>query len=540
MTKNPIIQNGASIGQLSAEADDEFLFECFFDHPIVAEVRSPQSPKMIILGSTGIGKTAALRMIEKLEERVYSVELDELSLNYISNSNVISFLTELGVPMDHFFQALWKHVICVEYIKLRYAIKSEDSSKRWFGNLKDAFSGDGAKKRALAYLEKWEGKFWISVDETVKEITETLEKAIEANFTTELEKFALDAGFVRKLGQEKKTQLVQRVKSVVDADLLTELAQVIRLLSAYDSNGQASHYVLIDKLDENWIGDNVKFSLIRSLIEALKSMRKIRNLKVVVALRADLMEKVIEETKEDGFQSEKYEDYFARISWTPEQLRTLVNDRINFLYRRKYTKQNVFFDDIMPPVINKVKTFPFLIERTLLRPRDIITFVNLCFAQGAEKTEISKSDVLKAELIYSTNRYDAMVDEWRPVYPAIEPCLKVLRERRESFLLSELNTSRFADTLLEELVADRRYEKDPLFQLVDNSVTSGSDIHVFTLVQSLMVRLHLVGAIGVNTSPQQPFQWFYKTHRRIAPTVLTSSSKVRIHPMLQAALATIR
>lgn len=540
MSKNPIIPNGASIGQLSAEADDEFLFECFFDHPIVSEVRSSDSPKMIILGSTGIGKTAALRMVEKLEDRVYSVELDELSLSYISNSNVISFLTALGVPMDHFFQALWKHVICVEYIKLRYGITSEDSSSRWFVRLKDAFVGDSAKKRALAYLEKWEGKFWISVDETVREITETLEKAIQANFKAELDKYAIDAGFIRKLSQEKKTQLVQRIKSVVDADLLTELAQVIRLLSAYENNGQASHYVLIDKLDEKWIGDNVKFTLIRSLIEALKSMRKIRNLKVIVALRSDLMEKVIEETKEDGFQSEKYEDYFARISWSPEQLRKLVNDRINYLYRRKYTKDNVFFDDIMPPMINRDKTFSFLVDRTLLRPRDIITFVNLCFAQGAEKSDISKSDVLKAEVIYSTNRYDAMLDEWRPVYPAIEPCLKALRERRESFLLSELNTSKFAETLLENLISDTRYEKDPFFRLVDNSVTSGSDIHVFTLVQSLMVRLHLVGAVGVNTSPQQPFQWFSKTHRRIAPTILTSSSKVRIHPMLQSALGTVR
>ncbi len=540
MSKNPIIPTGASIGKLAAEADDEFLFECFFDHPVVSEVRSSVSPKMIVLGSTGIGKTAALRMIEKLDERVFSVELNELSLSYISNSDVISFLTELGVPLDHFFQALWKHVICVEYIKLRYGVKSEDTSMRWFGVLKEAFVGDSAKKRAISYLEKWEGKFWISVDETVKEITETLERAIQANFKTEYEKYSLDAGFVRKLGREKKSQLVQRIRSVVDADLLTELAQVIRLLSAYGNNGQASHYVLIDKLDENWIGDNVKFSLIRSLIEALKSMRKIRNLKVVVALRADLMEKVIEETKEDGFQSEKYEDYFARISWTPEQLRKLVNDRINFLYRRRYTKENVFFDDIMPPSINKEKTFPFLLERTLLRPRDIITFVNLCLAQGVDKTSVSKSDVLKAEVVYSTNRYNALLDEWRPVFPAIEPCLKVLRERQVSFFLSELNTTKFAESLLEELIADPRYERDQFFRLVDNSVTSGSDIHVFTLVQSLIVRLHLIGAVGVNTAPQQPYQWFFKTHRRVAATALTSESKVRIHPMLQSALGTIR
>ncbi len=491
---------------------------------------------MILLGSTGIGKTAILRMLDKLEERSHSVELDELSLSYISNSDVIAFLSELGVPLDHFFQALWKHVICVEYIKLRYNISNEEKSSRWFQGLRNTFDKDTAKKRALAYLEKWEGKFWISVDETVKEITETLERAINTNFKGELEKFSLDAGYIRKLGQEKRTHLVQRIKSFVDADLLSELAQVIRLLSEYDGNAQPSHFVLIDKLDENWVGTSVRFKLIRSLIEALKSMRKIRNLKTVVALRSDLMEKVINETKEDGFQSEKYEDYIARISWQPEQLKTILNDRINFLYRRQYTKDNVFIEDIFPATINKEKLVPYILDRTLLRPRDAITFVNLCLEQAAGKTSITKTNVTSAAVVYSNNRLQALVDEWRPVYPAIEPSLQMLRERTASFQVAELSTSSFVEALFEALCADQKYQADPIFREVDKIVSSSSDLHVFSIIQTLIERWHLAGAVGINTSPQQPIQWFYKTHRKVSPTTLTSSSKVRIHPMLHAAL----
>ena len=114
---NPIIRTGAKIGQIAAEADDEFLFKCFIDHPALEEIKNPTSPKMILLGSTGVGKTAFVRMIEKQERRCHSIELDELSLSYISNSDVINFLLALDVPLDHFFQALWKHVICIEYIK---------------------------------------------------------------------------------------------------------------------------------------------------------------------------------------------------------------------------------------------------------------------------------------------------------------------------------------------------------------------------------------------------------------------------------------
>lgn len=159
MVINPITYSGAGIGQIAAEADDEFLFECFLDHPALAQIKDMKSPKMFLLGSTGSGKTAIIRMIEHQEERSHSVELHELSLSYISNSDVISFLLALQVPLDHFFQALWKHVICVEYIKLRYNVDNEAKSKSFFGRILSKFSVSQTKQKALAYLQKWESSF---------------------------------------------------------------------------------------------------------------------------------------------------------------------------------------------------------------------------------------------------------------------------------------------------------------------------------------------------------------------------------------------
>jgi hypothetical protein len=310
---NPIIAREERIGQISAEADEEFLFECFFDHPSLAILEDAKSPKMIVLGSTGIGKTAMMRMIQKKHDRCHSIELDELSLNYISNSDVVNFLIALDVPLDHFFQALWRHVICIEYIKLRFRVDSAVKSERFFARVRDRFRSSQPRQKALQYLEKWERKFWINFDESVREITVSLENQIEANFGAELEKYKADAGYARKTGLEKRSQLQKRLRKFVDADLLSELSQVINLLAEYDVDDNATNYVLIDRLDENWISNSTKIHLVRALVEALKGLRRIGDLKVVVSLRSDLMERVIVETKDLGFQGEKYEDYVLRV-----------------------------------------------------------------------------------------------------------------------------------------------------------------------------------------------------------------------------------
>lgn len=533
---NPVIYNGARIGQISAEADDEFLFKCFVDHPALSEIRDSSSPKMILLGSTGIGKTAFLRMIERQSERCHNIELQELSLSYISNSDIISFLMAVEVPMDHFFQALWKHVICIEYIKLRFKVDSEAKSLNFWQRIRDRFGKNEPKRKALLYLERWERKFWVSFDESVREITQSLERQIQANFSSEIDRFKADVGYARKLSEERKSSLQQRLKKFVDADLLSELAQVINLLSEYDVDAKVTNFVLIDKLDENWVSGKIRVHLIRALIEALKSLRRIHDLKVVVAMRSDVMEKVIYDTRNLGFQSEKYEDYVQRVVWSSDQLKSLVNKRINYLFSRKYDSSNVFFENVFTDKIQKEKTISYLIDRTLMRPRDMITFVNICLEKAAGKASINQHDVLSSERIYSENRKNALIDEWRPMFPGIEPSLRLLEGRRQYFNLYELNTTDFVNSALNLFYENPAFSKDGLVSLIDK-VTSGSGgVTQVDMILAWAERLYLVGAVGVNASPSLPVQWFFKSQRRIDKGSLDLQSKVRIHPMLFASL----
>lgn len=61
---------------------------------------------------------------------------------------------------------------------------------------------------------------------------------------------------------------------------------------------------MIDKLDEKWVDETVRFDLIRALIECLRSFNKISKLKVVVAIREDVLERVVQDNRDIGFQRE--------------------------------------------------------------------------------------------------------------------------------------------------------------------------------------------------------------------------------------------
>jgi hypothetical protein len=89
---NPVLlRKNMHIGFADAEADTEFLNRCFVDTGHLGELRNTDGPKCIVIGRTGSGKTALLKRVIDSEENTSQISPEMLSLNYISNSNVIQF-----------------------------------------------------------------------------------------------------------------------------------------------------------------------------------------------------------------------------------------------------------------------------------------------------------------------------------------------------------------------------------------------------------------------------------------------------------------
>jgi hypothetical protein len=399
---NPVIlRAGMSIGTNAAEFDDDFLLPCFVHYPPVETGINVQSRGMVLDGRTGSGKTAILKYIVSKKSHVVEIDPSEMSMSYVSNSDALNFLQSIGADLDLLFQVLWKHVLCIEFIRLKFSVENEDASHSVFRRIIERFSKDPRRDRSIKYLKDWEGKFWITMDQNIKELTEKVENAVKLELGVEIEKFKAGGQYDKRLSTDKKSEFVSRVRKIINSDQLAELAGVIDMLKDFDGDSMLEYYILIDKLDENWVDVSIRFKLIRALIESLKAFRKIQNLKILVALRSDVLERVVQETKDLTFQREKLDDYFIHIKWTRPLLKQLVDERIQTLFHKQYTQSAIHFEDVFPYNVGSVDPFEYIVERTLMRPRDVIAFVNECLEAAQGTYEVTGTTIKKAEVEFS-------------------------------------------------------------------------------------------------------------------------------------------
>ena len=475
MANKIVFTSNINIGQNGAENDSAFLFKCFIDHEALSELTDITNPSNFILGSTGSGKTALLLMINKNEENCETFEVHEMAMNHIANSDVIQFLQSIDVDLSIFFQALWRHVICIEYIKLVTQADTKDKFKFIRTKIIEFIKRDHLREKMERFINENETKFWNTVDTNIIEITGAMEEKVNASLGAEIEKFTAKAGYARGLSAEKKTQLQQRAKKFIDGNTIAELGQVIAGLSEYTKGRADKYFILIDRLDEAWVDESIKYQLIQSLFEALKGLQKLRNLKVIVALRNDVYERMIHEAPPSKVQLEKYNDYIIRLRWSKDQLWRLAEKRVNHLFKWKYSSENVCFDDIFKQRIDsRISTWNYLIDRTLMRPRDVINFVNETLQKAEGKSSVSKANFLKGEHTYSDLRLESLRYEWQGTYPGIGTLLNLLQNKAPYFGVSEFATSSFATDLWEKMGMDEKEQKDDIWLKIDQSISNNT------------------------------------------------------------------
>lgn len=539
MSANKIVFNDSiNIGQNGAEHDDEFLFKCFVDHPAYNEVTDVNSPTTFLLGSTGAGKTAILRMINKQEENVADLAVHDMAMNHIANSDTILFLTSLGVDLSLFFQALWKHVFCIEYIKLATRARDKDQFHYKVTRLIETLTRGRAREKLENFVSNHTDQFWNTIDENVIELTDSLENEFTASFGGELKKFVAKAGYVHTLGSQQKIQLQQRARKFLNQATLSEIPAVISALSDYTRGRQDKYFITVDGLDEHWVDEDIKFQLIQAMFESLKNLKKLRNFQVVVSLRNDLYVRMVRETPSARRQIEKYDDLIIRLKWSEPQLKELAEKRIGEMCRRQYSSENVGFSDVFKQnPTTKSNTWGYLYERTLRRPRDIINFINLAMQAADNKSAVSKNNFLKGEVNYSNLRHETLIHEWSGTFPGIAVLLEQLRGLPAYRSASELSHSKFIDNLYDAFGQNTDLHTDEIWLRLVNYVNDSIHLEPIELCQMVLYRLHLVGAIGLKLREDRPWDWIFDTNRPVAEQQVDQTTKFRVHPMLYAALS---
>ncbi|MCU0494258.1 MAG: hypothetical protein MUD01_21935 [Chloroflexaceae bacterium] len=385
---------------------------------------------------------------------------------------------------------------------------------------------------ALDYLKEWGDSFWQETDYRVKEVTNKLERDLEGAIDETIPGLSLNFSAARRLSQEQKEEVVNRAQQVVNKVQIKELSAIMDFLDeVLLSDRKKKYYITIDRLDDDWVEDRLRFRLIRALIETGLDFTKITNVKVIIAIRRDLLDRVYRFTRDTGFQEEKFRTSSIDLIWSKEKLTEVLDARINALVRRQYTKQVVTHKDLLRPVVvGKKRTVPaveYLLERTLLRPRDVISFFNECIVQSDGKTVIDNHALFQAEGNYSRDRFRALVDEWYGVYPNLGITAQILRKKNPNFRVKEISAQEITDFCLEAVTS-----QDPV---------DGSDINEMIMVaedalkpedyrRNLMLMLYKVGLIGLRPTDGMPISWSHISSSGVSGAEIDEETRVYIHP----------
>ena len=534
MSEQIIIRRGLRLGDLEAETDVELLTECFIDNGELDLLTDVTRPESIILGRTGAGKSAMLLKIQETVENRKILDPNDISIRFLEYSDVVQFFESIGVNLDLFYKLLWRHILTVELLKVRYKLDNEEKSQGLLSRLQELVDRDPVKKEALAYFREWGDKFWLETEEQLKEVVDKVTTNLQASIGAPLNGVTISSEGAKTLSQEKKSEIVNKANRFVSRIQIQKLSRILELLEdkVFDDK-QKQYYILIDRLDENWANTNTRYRFIRALIEEIKTFRKIKNIKILIALRKDLLNIVINETRDSGFQEDKNESSFLELVWQKDDLQQLIEKRVSEVYKRQYTKEDIHFDDIFPkPRKGGGSTaIDYILERTLLRPRDVLQFANECFSAALNSPRIGWKTISKAESSYSEKRLNSLIEEWKGLYPALSETIEVLRGK--PMTISRTSISESMNSVVERLMD---YPDDPCGKTVIEYCNSKGNVSDSDLVATIISCLYKIGAIGVKISTKEPFKWSNYNHSSLSKAEVLRINQIKIHKMLHKTL----
>ena len=536
-------KNTDQIGAAGAE-EDEFLSNCFVDTGYVGIIENLKDHRQIVLGRTGSGKSALLLMFAaSKQDHVITISPEALALTYVSNSTILGFFANLGVNLDPFFKLLWRHVLTIEILS-NYFSKHEPGSKSSLGEMiRNMFSSNSRKdqeiQEALDYLEKWGKEFWKETEYRVKEITQTVENELDTEIEAALGgKYANVKGKLASsdfLTEEKKSQLLDRGQDIIKRAQVKDLQKILDLLSSVLEDRQKAYYLLIDALDENWVEESLRYKLIMALIQNARDFIKVKNAKLIIALRRDLIERVFRITRESGFQEEKYQSFYLPLTWSKAQILEVLDRRINQLVKRAYTKGPVGHRDLFPAKYQKENIGDFIFK-IAPRPRDVIAFFNACIRSAENKPNIGTQALRAAVGEYSRTRLRALGDEWSGDYPTLLEFAKILQRRKESFKIETIEDSKLGDLCL-TVAAENPKGRGILQQFAMQVADCVIDIPAFKI--ALIQIFYRVGLVGLKLQPHETVSMVDETGRAVSSGEITQNTSVVVFPPYRRALGII-
>ena len=511
-----------TIGAMDGHDDTEFLPECFVDNPGLLEcLIDPARLERIVLGRTGAGKTALIEQLKSAEERVRVVEPENLSLQYLSNSPILLYLEEQKVHLELFYKLLWKHVFLVELLQMKFS--SAGSLTDWINKQFPSKT----ERSANQYMEDWRGSFFSVMEKRVVEMEEKLVSKIagEVGVNSELVRAKISGSDA--MSETEKVTYHMKAQAVVSQLQIEQLNQIIESVAKdLFSKPTPRFYLVLDKLDEHWADNRFRYQLVRTLIDTIREFsQKFKSVKIVIAIREDLLQAVFKYAKREGLQEQKYTSFYLKLNWSQRDLMQVLEKRLRRLCQKKGFSRDHPIKDLFPDRINAEPFSNYFIRRTLFTPRDVVDFFNRCIKHAEGKEKIGPEIVRTAEGEYSTARLIALYEEWASVYPNLKSATSLLKAMPKSFTLESLAQDRIEAL---GVTLERPEESDDISRLLSKYYEGGCSIG--DVRRDIAHIFYKVGMLGFKMDNFQSTVWSFRESTYVAPQEIVSLTKCEICP----------
>lgn len=396
---NPILEKIAR--DWNIEASSERIEDYFYSINEFSCILRGDIP--YVLGRKGTGKTAISSFIESKNN--YNFFVEKLSFKNFP-FNILYQLEDLSYGRESRFVALWMTLIYLKICKL--IIKNQSVNNDSLNKLKELYPGflDEKLENVVKFVTGW--------------------------------KLSAEASIPGVGGVGVSNSKNYSKENAEWSDIVNLLETVIK-----QSCDSSHYYILFDELDENYreISDKENrenyMPLITSLFKAVQKVKanlKGYNIIPIVFLRNDIYNQI-----SDGDKN-KWTDSSVTLEWSDEKLKKTMAFRIAKADGKKdysfWKAWNSIIDDDalnMPSGRNKktqIDSWEFLREETMMKPRDIIKYLQCCSRTANKKGHyyIKKDDIYTSRMEYSKYLKQEITDEITPIMPYVEIVWKTLAD----------------------------------------------------------------------------------------------------------------
>lgn len=417
-----------NVGKLAAERDDH-LSEYFFDNGVLSKVLE-SATSFLVLGRKGAGKTAVFNFLQQNPSRYLSRDDKLVSLTFEDYKwNVHALLQNPHAAESLAYKDSWRFVMYVEALS---------AMADWAAETGVNLPKSAANARKI--ISQLFDSPTPSIYQLVGKKLLSLSRVRLPSLGVALEEGAIEAsGDVGEVSFEE----IKGEKTLQEA-LSNNISGLIEILerAVEDCCGLGCRvFICLDRVDEAW--DDVSFNVSRRVIAGLVSAAdsvtsKCRGqIRPVVFLREDIFE-VLSLNDLNKLR----EDCGALLHWDHESLYRMILERVNFYARENAEAPVPEVDDLFDKREMRQRARPstYLLRRTMMRPRDLISFLGRVIESMKEaaadpfadlkpepSATLSTDAIYDAEPGYSEWLINEIIDEWGVQNPAIRTYFNVIR-----------------------------------------------------------------------------------------------------------------